>query len=331
MNISSITKKCMAEDNPLISIVMAVYKPNLDWLKQQLTSLNDQTYPNLELLVCDDCPELPVEEKIFSECITKFSFRLFRNDHNIGSNKTFERLTVMAEGKYISYCDQDDIWHADKIEQMAQVLEKTNSPLVCSDMNVIDGNGRKIADSITKIRKRHIFSEGDGLAEKLLVSNFVTGCTMIMRSEVAKKAVPFVDSLVHDQWLAINAALCGRIEVIRRPTIDYRQHENNQTGILQGITDKKSYYCERLTKFLPRLEEYKIRLNPAETKEAVEELEILYKARIGYAKRMNFKDLRTMLRLKKYSKTSIILEIFMKIIPNWAFKKIIILAKKGVL
>ncbi len=319
----------MAIDKPLVTIVMAVYKPNEKWLREQLISLNRQTYPNLELLVCDDCPDFPVDEDIFSQLITDFPYTLYRNQKNSGSNKAFEFLTKIAKGKYISYCDQDDVWHRDKIEKMAEVLEKTGSPLVCSDMNIIDGEGKQIADSIRKIRRRHIFLEGENLAPKLLVSNFVTGCAMIMKAETAKKAIPFIDSLVHDQWLAINAALDGRIEFIPAPLIDYRQHGNNQTGILTGVSDKASYYYERLTKYSARIEDYKQRLYYGDMKSVIDKLEIFYKARIGYSKKANFKDLKTMLSLKELAPKSVMIETAMKIMPEFIFKKIVSLAKQG--
>lgn len=320
----------MGTDNPpLVSIIMAVYKPNECWLREQLRSLNKQTYPHLELLICDDCPDFPVDESIISETVTAFPFTLVRNEKNVGSNKTFERLTELANGEYISYCDQDDVWHADKVRRMYDVIRRTGSPMVCSDLNIIDGEGKLIADSITKVRKRHVFREGEGLAPGLLVSNFVTGCAMMMKADTAKRAVPFVDSLVHDQWLAIYAATEGRIEVIRESLIDYRQHEGNQTGILKGVYDKNSYYNERLTSFLPRLDDYKKRLYSGNLKRTIDELEAFYHARIGYSRKMNFKDLKIMLKYKSYSKTGVLVETAMKFIPAPIFKKIISLAKKG--
>lgn len=36
---------------------MAIYKPNLKWLEEQLISLNNQTYANLNLIVWNDCPD----------------------------------------------------------------------------------------------------------------------------------------------------------------------------------------------------------------------------------------------------------------------------------
>ena len=44
----------METDKPLVSILLAVYKPNEKWLIEQLISLNEQSYENLELIVYDD-------------------------------------------------------------------------------------------------------------------------------------------------------------------------------------------------------------------------------------------------------------------------------------
>lgn len=322
-------KKCMGTDKPLVSILMAVYKPNEKWLREQLRSLNEQTYPNIELLVCDDYPESPADEKIFSECVTAFPFEIMHNAKNLGSNKAFERLTEAGRGKYFSYCDQDDIWHADKVERMVKVLEESGSPMVCSDLAIIDGEGRHIADSITKIRKRHVFLEGEGLAGGLLVRSFVTGCAMMMRADIARASVPFVGSLIHDQWLAINAALNGRIEVIREPLIDYRQHENNQTSILKGVYDKHSYYIERLIKYRERIEDYRSRIYTDELKSSIDELKEFYDARIRYFIKFNLCDLKTMRRHKELAPDSVFLESLLHFIPDFVFKKILTLAQRG--
>ena len=68
----------METDKPLVSILLAVYKPNEKWLIEQLISLNEQSYENLELIVYDDCPENPVNEELFTSNITNFSFKIIR-------------------------------------------------------------------------------------------------------------------------------------------------------------------------------------------------------------------------------------------------------------
>lgn len=319
----------MGTDRPLVSILMAVYKPDPRWFKEQLVSLDSQDYGNSELIICDDCPSEPLDEKLVAEYIKNIPYEIVHNENNLGSNKTFERLTKMGRGKYFSYCDQDDIWHPDKVSRMVGVLEKTGSPLVCSDLKIIDGNGKKIADSITEIRKRHVFLEGEGLTGTLLVRNFVTGCAMMIRSEIAKASVPFVDSLVHDHWLAINAALRGRIEVIREPLIDYRQHTGNQTAVLKGITEKQSYYKERLINFMERISDYKIRLYSGDLRSVINELDEFYSARIRYSQRINLRDLRIMKKYRHIAPHSVLLETFMPLMPNFVFKWLLALARKG--
>lgn len=314
-------RECMGTDKPLVSILMAVYKPNERWLREQLSSLNSQTYPNLELLIYDDCPACPLDEGIVRELITAFPFRIIRGEKNLGSNKAFERLTAEGTGMYFSYCDQDDVWYSQKVQRMTEVLESTGSPMVCSDLAIINAKGKRISDSITKVRKRHIFYDGDNVASYLLVKNFVTGCAMMMRSDVAKRSIPFVDSLIHDHWLAINAALSGKIEIIREPLIDYRQHDSNQTGVLKGVKTKQDYYDARIGNMFDRLADYKKRLyNFDNLKRTIDELGRLNEARSNYFFSHKASDRKIMREYKHYCKNDILLETFLPFMSKWSAK-----------
>ncbi len=234
----------MGTGKPLIAILMAVYEPRMDWLQEQLESLNAQTYPNLRLYIRDDCsPTVPFEEirALAETCITKFPFTIARNAENLGSNKTFERLTEEVEGDLFAYCDQDDVWLPEKLEILQEEMERTGALLVCSDMVVIDGEGHVVADSITKVRRHHRFRSGSGLAKDLLFSNFVTGCTMLISAAESKAAVPFCPYMVHDHYLALWCAEHGSVLSVDKLLIRYRIHRANQTHVLAGVRDKKSY------------------------------------------------------------------------------------------
>lgn len=251
---------CMREDKPLISIVMAVYHPRMDWLIEQLDSLNAQTYPNLELIACDDGPDEPVDESVFAGHITAFPWELVRNGENLGSNKTFERLTTMARGKYIAYCDQDDVWLSEKISILLELIRRTKAKLVFSDVIVIDREGRWRAGSITRVRRRHVFQRGGGLASSLAFRNFVIGCTMLLETKTAKAAIPFLSQMVHDHWLALFASVQGDIEMASRPLVRYRIHGGNQTNVLAGVSTKSEYIRVRIGGYLARLAECQKRL-----------------------------------------------------------------------
>ena len=240
---------CTPTGKPPIAILLAVYEPRLDWLREQLESLEKQTYPNLKLYVRDDCsPTVPYEEieGCVRACIRSFPYEIQRNERNLGSNRTFERLTEEAEGEYFAYCDQDDVWLPEKLSVLQQELEESGALLACSDMFIIDGGGEQTADSITQIRRRHVFRSGSGLTEGLLISNFVTGCTMLVRRAAAQGAVPFCPYMVHDHYIALYCSAAGEIHSVMRPLIRYRVHGKNQTGVLAGVTDKASYRSERI-------------------------------------------------------------------------------------
>ena len=248
---------------------MAVYEPRLDWLKEQLDSLNAQTYPNLRLYLRDDCsPTVPFEtvRALVGQYITSFPHTIERNEENLGSTRTFERLTTEAEGDYFAYCDQDDIWLPEKLSVSEEQIGSAG--LICGDVIPIDANGSRLADSITKLRPRIVFKEGAGLGGSLIYRNFVIGCTMLIRSDIAKAAVPFAQSMVHDHYLAWFCAQENEIAVAKQPLLYYRQHAGNQTGVLTNVVTKQDYLHFHLGEFLSRISDLSERSDGEELREA---------------------------------------------------------------
>lgn len=322
----------LKKDNPLISILLSVYKPNEKWLIEQLISLNEQSYDNLNLYIYDDCPDEPVDEKLFEKYITNFKYKIVRGHINKGSNKAFEELSKIADGDYFAYCDQDDIWESDKLSIMMEAFYDKDVTLVCCDLCIIDEDSKKTHRSICDIRKRIVYKRGNNLAKGLLESNFVTGCAMLVKKEIALKAIPFEEKLIHDNWIAVIAALNGKIEFIDKRLVRYRQHGFNQTGILKGVHDKKSYYDIRIIELLDRYNSLKRRLSYND--ELLNYINYCIKsieARKIYFLKPSIKELKIMIEYSNYYKRSIILEIFMPILPSFIFKYIINITKKGIL
>jgi hypothetical protein len=322
----------LVANKPLVSILLAVYKPNETWFIEQLISLNQQTYEHVQLLIYDDCPDSPVNEELIKKHITKFSYDLTRGTKNEGSNKSFQYLTKQGNGDLFAYCDQDDIWEKEKISIMVDGFLDEDVTLVCSDLSIIDENGKKTADSITEIRKRIVYKSGYNLAKDLLMTNFVTGCAMMIKKDIAKKAIPFEETLIHDQWIAIIAAINGKIEFINKPLVRYRQHSFNQTGILTGIQDKQTYYKIRIQDIFSRYISLKQRLDyNNELKQHINDCLAWIIARENYFFKPSFKNLKVMIKYRNFHKVSILIESFLPFLPNKVFKHIIKLTKKGIL
>lgn len=316
----------------MIAILMAVYEPRMDWLKEQLESLEAQTYPNLRLYIRDDCsPTVSLEEieACVLACIHAFPFEIQRNEANIGSNGTFERLTREAEGDYFAYCDQDDIWLPEKLAVLQAAMETEKALLVCSDMVIIDAAGRQIADSITKIRRHHVFKSGEGLASQLMISNFVTGCTMLVDAGVAREAVPFCPYMIHDHYLAVWCASKGRIVSLHDKLIRYRIHEGNQTPIMAGVTDKCSYVDERIRKRIDRLFWLRDRFRNDVRFSAVIDRDLSWTEARKRRFEGRFGASLAIWRLRRLSLPTSVFEITMAGMPDGVFMKIVGLLKRN--
>lgn len=336
-NIKIITNLCMQTDKPQVSILLAVYEPNLTWLREQLKSLNEQRYPNLKLYIREDKSPTVKNQEILTcikECITNFNYEYEQNTENIGSNLTFQHLTQEAEGDYFAYCDQDDIWLPDKVSMMLEPFQKDKVSLVCSDLYMMDEKGNVLADSITKMRKRHIFYSGADVSKYLVVSNFVTGCAMMVRSEIAKKALPFEPLLVHDHWLAIVASLEGEIVCLSEPLVEYRQHSGNQTGVLSGVMDKETYYHLRICHYQKTAEQLQMRLKQMFPQKdsyssSLQEYLLWLEGRELFYRKHQIKSLKTMVQYQKFGRHTVLLEAFLPILPNFLFSWVIEQAKRG--
>ena len=292
---------------------MAVYEPRIDWLREQLLSLNAQTYPNLMLYVRDDGSlTVPYEEiqSCLQDCISVFPWRLRRNEKNLGSNGTFQLLTQEAEGEYFAYCDQDDIWLPDKLETLEKALFNTDAIMAYSDVSVIDGAGTSLAASLRILRPRLEYLQGKGLAERYFFRNCTAGCTMLVRSQTAKAALPFPSKTVCDQWLSIAAAAEGCVAFVDRPLVQYRQHACNQTGVLVGVVDQDSYRTYKVAPLAERLDFYRQHWSPSAALEA-------------FVDARQRGDVRTIWRYRNLSRYEALAEIGMRIMPEWVFRLIL--------
>ena len=237
-----------------VDILLATYKPNPIFLDLQLESLNNQNYPDLFLQVRDDSADdqyYAMIETALALKITAFSYELKRNEKNIGSNSTFERLTLDAQGDWLAYCDQDDDWLPTKIATLVTLANQANAVLAYSDLAIIDAKNHQTHTSFRAMNPRLKHVQGSGLFDFFLRRNSVTGCTMLVRLDIAHKALPFEKKFyVHDHWLALVASSLGIIAYHADPLIRYRIHDNNQIGnsILQGISDRDDYIRIRIQK-----------------------------------------------------------------------------------
>jgi glycosyltransferase involved in cell wall biosynthesis len=220
-------------DDQLVSVAMTTYN-GAPYLRQQLDSILDQTYPRIEIVVCDDA-STDDTVKILEHYP---DLKLTVNDENLGFVKNFEKAIGLCRGDYVALADQDDVWKPGKIERLVERIGDRS--LICSDADLIDEKGKPLAPSFYEFSR---FRTASGRPfRQLLFNNFVTGCTSLCTRELVANALPFPEDLLyHDWWLGLLATRLGGIEVLPDRLIRYRQHSLNRIG-----ADKKPDLLEKV-------------------------------------------------------------------------------------
>ena len=222
----------------MITIIMAVYNGQ-EYIREQLESLKDQKYTEWRLVIRDDRSSdktAEIVKKFSDEVEQEVIFKV--NEKPSGSAKNNFALLIndAKESDYVMFCDQDDIWKKDKIEitfnKMKQVEERYGRDfplLVHGDVEVIDENGNINADSMFEMS--HI--NADSKLPQILIQNHVTGCTMMCNKKLIAGISEYASSeyiIMHDYLAALYASVFGKIEVIKKPLLSYRQHSGNSVG-----------------------------------------------------------------------------------------------------
>ncbi|MCX6239068.1 MAG: glycosyltransferase family 2 protein [Bacteroidia bacterium] len=137
----------------LISVVVKVYNHE-HFLLDSLPSVINQSYNNLEIIVCDDGSTDKSQEiiKTYAEKDNRIIALMAPKNEGLCAN--FNKGLDRCTGKYIAILDGDDIMLPERIEKQAKVLESDPKIGICShDMEVFDSDtGEKLYNFSEKYR-----------------------------------------------------------------------------------------------------------------------------------------------------------------------------------
>ena len=128
---------------PLVSIVMSVYKPAPRYFKKAIESIRNQTISDWELIICDDCSGEKCNGYIKRIAGADERITVIRNRVNSGLAVSLNKCISHARGEYIARMDDDDICLPERLEKQVRFLEEheTISWVGCN-AGLIDKNGR---------------------------------------------------------------------------------------------------------------------------------------------------------------------------------------------
>ncbi|PHP65576.1 glycosyl transferase family 2 [Zhengella mangrovi] len=218
--------------NPLgrVAVLLATHNGER-YLAEQLRSIEDQTWSRIDILVSDDASSDSTLGQLEDHMARwpKGRFSVVEGP-NRGFSENFRSLILRHEPQradYVAFCDQDDIWNADKLENAIAWLssQPANTPALYCGRTLNFRSGRESFSPL--FRKPPCF-------QNALVQSIAGGNTMVMNRcafAILRKAArrgPFVS---HDwfSYMLITGA-GGRVFYNPVPDIRYRQHEGNLVG-----------------------------------------------------------------------------------------------------
>ncbi len=224
--------------DPLTTSVCLCTRDGERYLARQLASLLAQERPVDEIVIGDDASRDGTLDMLRAFAASApMPVKVLQHADPVGQAANLAAVLSMATGDVLFICDQDDIWHPDKVSVLVDVLEQhPSSPAAFSDSRLVDEYGRDLGVSLWE--ELHFSQDerravADGAGMRLLARrNAVAGHTIALRSSALEHVLP-VPPVVRliDWWIALLLAADGGLFGVDTPLVDYRQHGANTVGL----------------------------------------------------------------------------------------------------
>ena len=135
---------------PLVTIAIPTFNRADSYLSQALQSALKQTYPNLEILVSDNCSTDQTESLLTG--IADPRIRYFRHETNIGANNNVNFCIEQAKGEYLLILHDDDAIDRDFVETC--VKAGANIPdigMIRTGMRWIDSHNNVLGQALNRV------------------------------------------------------------------------------------------------------------------------------------------------------------------------------------
>jgi glycosyltransferase involved in cell wall biosynthesis len=193
---------------PLVSIGVPTYNRNIGILKT-LDSIWQQKYPNLEIIISDNCSTDNTPEVIESLVKEHPDIKHYRQESNVGMIPNFEFVRRKATGKYFMWVADDDRLEPGILDKYVSFLEKN------PEYSIVSGEVRYWLDDVPDFHEKGFNFEQNsqilrvvGYYFKVIYGGMVHG---MMRRELTER-VKMRKIIGNDYHFVANLAYLGKIK-----------------------------------------------------------------------------------------------------------------------
>lgn len=227
---------------PLVSIVIPAYNHE-QYVAQAVTSVLQQTYHNLEVIVVDDA-------SVDSTCavlagIADPRLQVHHNSKNSGAHATINRGISLAKGAFIGILNSDDAYAVDRVAQLVAFAScDTTDRIYFTNLDFIDESGMLAPDHQRAVEYRQLVEMVGSLPihHALLTGNVVVTTSNLFGKKAIFAEVGAFNALryTHDWDFCLRAACIGRLAWMTSSLLQYRVHRNNtlaENQVLRHVSE----------------------------------------------------------------------------------------------
>lgn len=164
-------------EEPLVTVIYPVFNDLASDINQSLTSIIEQDYQNLEIIVIDDSTDASSIEAI-NAFRHDTRVKILRENGKSGLAHALNNGIKIASGKYIARADADDIQYKSRIRTQVEYLENNRQiGILGCNVNYITGEG-------TFVKKRVFPETSDQINRYLHIRNPICHSVVMIRKQV---------------------------------------------------------------------------------------------------------------------------------------------------
>lgn len=246
-------------NQPVVSVIVPVYN-TVNYIETTLNALKYQTLSNIEIILIDDGSTDGSGEICDRYAEEDFRFRVIHQE-NQGVSVARNAGIEAARGRYIGFCDSDDIPQRDLYETLYDLITEEGSDLAMVKASVMYCDGTVSAEETH--RKIHFVRNEDALKLFLLEQIDMSVYTKLISASICKGLCFEAGRKIHEDKFFVFGMILAAKKISYKDSCKYQYIRRDGSSSVSKFTEKYLdiiYFADRMEQMVkeqyPELSEY---------------------------------------------------------------------------
>ncbi len=214
-----------------ISVIIPTYN-RASLIERALQSVLDQSYPDLEVIIVDDCSSDNTEEVVTG--LNDDRIKFIKHTKNRGANAARNTGIKAASGEFIAFQDSDDEWMPGKLAKQIEAFKHApaDTGVVYTAFWRMEGKEKSYTPS------RDVLTTNGFLLEELLKRNFITTQSILVKKTCFDEVGLFDEAMprLQDWELLLRLSKHYPFLFIDEPLVNVYHTPGNITSNQEALT-----------------------------------------------------------------------------------------------